>query len=65
MTWLRDAGAATTLTLANGHTLETDAAFVIASLGSDYALLAGGTYLKRDGKTVLTANAAPVAVFTP
>lgn len=63
--WLREAGAAATLTLANGHTLETDASFVMASLGSDYALMAGGTYLKRDGKTVLTGNTAPVAVFAP
>ncbi len=62
--WLRDAGAATTLTLPGPHTLETDAAFVLVSLAGDYALVAGGTHVALDGVALVTGNAAPVAIFS-
>ncbi len=63
--WLRDANAGSTLTLADGHTLETDAAFVLVAESGAYALIAGGTHLTLDGKSLIANNAAPVAVFGP
>ena len=59
--WLRNAGAATQLTV-SGHTVETDAAFVLLSQGGDYALVAGGTHVSLDGVALVTGNTAPVAV---
>lgn len=62
--WLRDAGAATTLTLSGPHTLETDAEFVLVSEAGDYALVAGGSHVALDGVALITGNAAPVATIS-
>ncbi len=61
--WLRDAGAPSQLFFLDGHSLETDAQFVLVSQAGEFALLAGGAWVKLDGVALLSANTAPVAVY--
>ena len=60
--WLRDDGAASTLTLATGAVVETDAELVVAAVDGSWALIAGGSNLTIDGQSVISGNTQPVAV---
>jgi hypothetical protein len=59
--WMRDA-ASPELATVDGHAIETDAAFACFSLDGEWALVAGGSKLVVDGRTIVAGNTAPVAL---